>query len=785
MLSRWVRWILSITIVCWVGLGVLSPPAFAQTINAIGDEVPMGQTADGLEADWNRISFSSLPQFESAGEITVPDTVLGGNLDYTLSRSWQAGASPADVLKVGDIDEAFGLNTLTLGQTVPFTNVAPDHLSLSNLPFLSSKTLADLVGEVPGLGNVAIKQVKPLFDLVKAAVLNTPIGNIGQNNPIWSEQPLSVLSQMPEIGNLQLGSLDLSQYSFAQIPGLDQLAIENIAGANNLTLSAIPGLPNIPLANLPLTPGKAMGYIAIHNVTYGGDYEHDESRQTPTKFSITGSDRVGFNYNCHQEQGCDYLELESPVSLGSAGDPTKLHGARWIRGGKGKGEQMVKGGSGILGALNSGMEPTGRHPFGKAFKVVLTDTDESTGTGKFSLYFRVCQRRPINLGCTPYFIGPIPWFPTHEKGIVIVGLTEQAPPSGIQAPEIPADVQDVIDQYGGSEETSGGSSLCGAGYAGVDFQALAEGISGIEGGYGSVSRGADGCSFDGRYGRGLGRYQYMSYRSDTRAVIQKYGGGAMLAQLDVCSEPTSAEVQRFFPPAEQDKLFRTDQLINIKQAQREIDPSTGKPFTGARLIERVGQIHFGGTAARIDGGYSDGYGRLSVYQYGRELLKNYQTAAKQKGGICQESPNSGKGNGKSTGALQNPAPGTPITSEFGARDKPCAACSSFHQGLDFGVPSGTSIKAADGGVVVFSGWMSGYGETVIVDHKNGLMTLYAHNSQRLVKVGDPVSQGQTITRSGASGVGTGPHLHFGVIEGATPGDYRSGRYADPRRYLKI
>lgn len=81
--------------------------------------------------------------------------------------------------------------------------------------------------------------------------------------------------------------------------------------------------------------------------------------------------------------------------------------------------------------------------------------------------------------------------------------------------------------------------------------------------------------------------------------------------------------------------------------------------------------------------------------------------------------------------------------------------------------------------------MSGYGETVIVDHGGGLMTLYAHNSKLLVKVGEPVSAGRIITRSGQSGVGTGPHLHITVIEGATNGNIRSGREVDPRKYIKF
>jgi hypothetical protein len=776
MLSRWFCWVLSIAIVCWVGLGAFMPSALAQTVNAIGDEVPTVQTADGVEADWNRISFSSLPRFESAGEIAADD-VTEGNFDYTLSRSWQAGASPAEVLKIGDVGEAFGLGSLTLGQTVPFTNVAPDQLSLDNLQFLRSTTLSEFVQEVPGLGAVAVKQVKPLFDLVKAATLSNPIGKIGQTDQIWSEQPLAVLIQMPEIGNLPIGSLDLSQYSFTQIPGLDQLAIQNIAGANNLSLSAIPGLPNIPLSSLPFTPGKAMGYIAIHDVTYGGDHEHDESRQTPTKFSITGSDLVGFNYECHQARGCDYLELNSPAAFGFAGDSVKLHGARWIRGGKGKGEQMVKGGSGVLGALNGGMEPTGRHPFGKAFKVVLTDTNEATGTGKFSLYFRVCHHGTVDLGCTPYFIGPIPWFPTHEKGMVIVGLTNLPSPSGIEQPDTPSDVQQIIDQYdpnGGVGIGDGGGSLCGTGPGNIDWNALSSGITAIEssghesspgGLYGTV--GERGCDRKGCYVP-MGRYQLMSFRDDARAKIaQRPGGSAFLSQIDGGYVPSSSELLQYFPVADQDWVFKQSMSDSIKQLN-----AIG--ITGEAMVACLGEIWYHGECDHSSG--HDYIGGPTVVEYGTRTLAGYRRAIQQGGKQCSVSAGGGNGKpGVSTGKMIYPlGDNAPITGQFGD-DRG----DHVHKGVDFAEPKGYPIKASDGGVVEEACMgcdPGGYGSYIVIKHDNGVETLYGHPSNINVKKGQQVSQGEVIGGVGAEGDSSGYHLHFEVI--------KNGVQTNPLPYLR-
>lgn len=89
--------------------------------------------------------------------------------------------------------------------------------------------------------------------------------------------------------------------------------------------------------------------------------------------------------------------------------------------------------------------------------------------------------------------------------------------------------------------------------------------------------------------------------------------------------------------------------------------------------------------------------------------------------------------------------------------------SSWHMALDIAIPIGTAVRATDGGRVVYSGWDStGYGWLVIVDHGNGLRTVYAHNSRLWVSYGDYVSKGQTISLSGSSGNSTGPHLHFEV-----------------------
>jgi len=103
-----------------------------------------------------------------------------------------------------------------------------------------------------------------------------------------------------------------------------------------------------------------------------------------------------------------------------------------------------------------------------------------------------------------------------------------------------------------------------------------------------------------------------------------------------------------------------------------------------------------------------------------------------------------------------------ITSKFGYRRHPIYKRSKFHTGVDFASKRGTAVLATADGVVVFSGWQSGYGRMVEVRHMDGLKTRYAHNQKNLVKEGDMVKKGQTIAQLGSSGRSTGPHVHFEV-----------------------
>ncbi|HYE08964.1 MAG TPA: peptidoglycan DD-metalloendopeptidase family protein [Patescibacteria group bacterium] len=128
------------------------------------------------------------------------------------------------------------------------------------------------------------------------------------------------------------------------------------------------------------------------------------------------------------------------------------------------------------------------------------------------------------------------------------------------------------------------------------------------------------------------------------------------------------------------------------------------------------------------------------------------------------------------GKIEWPVPSsTRITSPYGYRIHPILKTKKLHTGIDIGASSGKDVVAGNDGTVIFSGYYGGYGYTLIIDHGGQISTLYAHNSKLLVKEGDKVKRGQTISKIGSTGLSTGPHLHFEVR--------LNGKHTNPMTYL--
>jgi murein DD-endopeptidase MepM/ murein hydrolase activator NlpD len=145
-----------------------------------------------------------------------------------------------------------------------------------------------------------------------------------------------------------------------------------------------------------------------------------------------------------------------------------------------------------------------------------------------------------------------------------------------------------------------------------------------------------------------------------------------------------------------------------------------------------------------------------------------RAAPPSSGGAAAGSSSSGSTGGVSSRGFIWPVSGA-VTSGFGWR------WGRMHEGIDIAAPSGTPIRAAAAGTVIYSGWMSGYGNLVVVDHGGGLATAYAHMSSIAAGSGSGVVQGQTLGYVGCTGHCFGDHLHFEVRQNGSP--------VDPMGYL--
>jgi murein DD-endopeptidase MepM/ murein hydrolase activator NlpD len=672
--------------------------------------IPFVEDRGAAVPDWTQITFSIFPPVSESGGFSMPAEVLE-QLGYDPSLSWSAGQTMDEFLKLGNFQDA-GLQLLTLEEIAYSSGLDLGSISLADLEPLQWQTIEDVVLAVPELGKLPVGDVQPILD--RLILENPALADLSRTS-------LSEIIATPELASLVLGDIDLSSYSLDGIPFLSSTRLENLRNWQGSFIAGIPGLKEVPWSEFP-NPLSGAGFVALFDIAYGEKEAHRLN-------TITGSDVEGFSVPCDQAS-CPYIELSGPPGLGA----TAIHGKQWIVGPA----QMVKGGHGILSVVNGGKEPTGRHPFGPAFKVVLQKTVESEGLGEFAIYFRYCSGF---LGCTPYFIGPVPWINQHENDIIFVGLTQdQDPPANIpENPGLPpgfelppgAVAPNNADEVIGSDDCQT--------YKGVSMGALKQAIAAIES-YGGdyTAIGNYTCDKDGLCGRALGKYQFMTYNEHARNRILNHPGGVdflkRAASPGTSKAALSREILQYFPPNDQE-------AARSAWFKELIDRARTEGLSGDDLIARIGEMHNAGLE-----GKSPKYGKRTVGEYEEALPGVEETCKKQ--GDC-------------TGKLIHPAPGHPQTSGFGWRVHPISRKRRLHAGIDYGTPTGTPIKASDGGTVVYSGNMSGYGKTVDIKHCDGRMTRYAHLSKILVGRG-AVAQSQVIGKSGSTGYSTGPHLHFEV-----------------------
>jgi murein DD-endopeptidase MepM/ murein hydrolase activator NlpD len=761
----------------------------------VPSSVAEGTTTPVLLPDWSQISLGSFPAIGSNGSIDGKSYI--SQLGYDISRSWTSGMTPDQYLKLGDLSESLHPEDFSVDAIASLLGIDLNEAALSAFELVGQQTIQHLVDIVPGLGELSVSDVEPILDLFKTKIPG--LSNFGGSDGDVSGTLADLISSNEALGELKLGEIDLSQYSLSDIPNLDSVELGQYQEWANALVEEIPGLNQVPLSDFPNPIAEIGGIVMRIDMIYS-DAEN-KSRNT-----ISGSDQAGFSVPC-EETKCAQIELDDLESSGTA-MRSFLEGKQWISGKY----QEVPGGFGVLGVVNGGVEPTGRHPFGSAFKVAVMEPDETTDTVDTAIFFRHCHRAPVDLGCTPYFIGPIPFFTYKVNAPIFVGkldgmqgATSSTPTEAERASQASNKVGNA-GKYGGGQtqtkaatdpdcfEETGGTSQS------INVRSLGDAIADIEssGSGGYQATGTYTCADGGRNcGRALGRYQFMSYNDEAASLIAtRSGGQAFLDRMNKGAEATSADLMQYFPPEDQDRVFRSSLSQLAERAVTQIDPQTQQLFVGDRLIERVAQMHFGGAYSKIDGGGSDALGRLSLKQYGEEAARRYQSLGGSTGNVCAPksqaktaSSTAGtrtqnpRANNNSPRSFSSPVEATQISQSFGSQSAPVKTAS--HQGVDLAVSEGTPVKAAVKGTVVFAGWAEGYGKLIILAHEGDRQTRYAHLSSIKAIAGKTVEAGTVIGMSGKKSTNESPHLHFEVRENVVSEKPFSGQAVDPQKYLNL
>ena len=425
-----------------VGLGLsfafsnfLSNPAKATNIPSVTYEMVGGDNSSSgiLEApDFSAIAFRSLGSFSESG--TISDE-YDRYADYGLGRQWYKGDAVVDVLKLGDIDDSFGVGRFRLGEIVAKSGRQVEEVTLDQFGFIKKQTVASFIKANPQLKERAIEDVPPLADAIALiygdrckALLKLPLRILVERQHSYSELFLNknvqklAQTESPkfDVSEFEMGNLDLSEYTLEDVEGIGDSFVEDYEDWKDEYLSDIEGLADISFDDFPNPVATTLAFISRVDTIWS-----DAHGEIKPGHSVSGSNQAGYAVPC--QKSCAHIELDDIENSGR--DIRWIsEGRRWMLGKDPNNANIcpeapwgVDGGEGILGVLNCGKEPTGRNPFGPGFKVALWSVDETKDEANTAIFFRICKRGIPDLGCTPYFIGPIPFLPANRENWIILG----------------------------------------------------------------------------------------------------------------------------------------------------------------------------------------------------------------------------------------------------------------------------------------------------------------------------------------------------------------------------
>ncbi|MCT7968385.1 hypothetical protein NG799_18925 [Laspinema sp. D1] len=596
--------------------GMLLPGLNAQTTG-----VPTLTWNQTQIPNWGEITFGSLPPISQGGRLIVSPDLLQQS-EYDPYREWQVGTPIAQVLTLGDFRQSLRIQEKNLGEIAPRSNLNLQEVTLAQFGAIRLQTLKSLVSAVPDLAKFPLSQIPPVYDLLvselrsdnenlnlglaqgySAQLVSYVASDVNGQVGFDPEQPFGeFLLNSPHLDSLSLSSLPLENYNIQDIPNLALTTLGNLNNWEAVTIADVPGLSSVPLNELSPNGIQAAGpMIATVDIALG---PQEKNRRN----TVSGSDVEGFNVPCESE--CAHIEL--------AGNPA-VHGKQWISGKY----QQVRGGHGPLATVNGGMEPTGRFLFGETgewpFKVVLWDVSEKDGTAELTLFFRVCM---AELGCTPYFMGPVPLMTVNERDSVLLGqlLPALSVSSGVGSGslsvsgEFSAPTNEMLANPSVQSWLPTPTKSCDRTYQGVVMDALGTAFSQVV--QSSAAIDSQSCR-SGECVERVGPYRMPANHPSLKQAIAAHGGGADLGN------PEAGLSTAVF-----DSAFLETAMGLIERSASQIDPVTVRPFSGDRLIERVAQLYFAGAAIPIDSLAVDSFGN-TVADHSTRVAAGYRSAYQQ------------------------------------------------------------------------------------------------------------------------------------------------------------
>lgn len=516
----------------------ISNPPSTQT------EVPTINWENTRLPDWNQITFSKMPAIAESGSFQAPGNV-SQKLGYDPSRRWDAGQKPDSFTMLGDFQDSFKLQEFSLLDISQITGSDTQGSDLSRFGVVKFQTIESLVKAIPDLKEWKISDVKPILDLLSQNLSQS----FNANQTIGS-----LLNKSLHLGKLNFESLDLTSYNLDSIPGLSTTPIVSFYKWQGVYIDEVPGLSDVPFSQFPNPTNPVGMQVGVVDVAFATN----EQKRDRT---ISGSNFEGFAVPCDKD--CAHIEVSGSQAV---------HGKAWVSGKY----QLVKGGRGILGSVNGGKEPTGRNLFGDAFKVAVWDVSEVDGKVSQSLFFRVCMRNNfVDLGCTPYFIGPVPFMTYREKEPIFLGRID----SNKNSMSIPTGLKN------------------------------------------------SGFTFDNSPFISSSKKNNVS---DLIPITQRdcrniHSSGANLDALSsaLLNVENSSVTQNSLSTEQQSSIeSETSNLLSMTSQQT--DPSTGKPFSGDRLIERASQMHFAGVNIPSYSQVRDVSKGMTVTEYGKKASAKYK-----------------------------------------------------------------------------------------------------------------------------------------------------------------